>query len=185
VPSARRGACGGAFGARELPGVRLCAVNFLRRELWAQAKTPAGGGAPVISERLKTPSSRRLLPLPTFVVDALAAHIERYGTGEDGVLFLRPRAARSGAAARSTTPSGSARSAARACRTSTACTRSGIPTHRSSRPVSTPRCPARPGHKSIVETMDTHGHLFPENLQETAAVLGNLYGGAVALRRTL
>lgn len=40
---------------------------------------------------------------------------------------------------------------------------------------------ARLGHKSIVETMDTYGHLFPEHLQETAAVLDNLYGGAVAL----
>jgi integrase len=40
---------------------------------------------------------------------------------------------------------------------------------------------ARLGHKSIVETMDTYGHLFPEHLQETAAVLDELYGGAAAL----
>jgi integrase len=169
----------------EILGVRLRAVNFLRRELWveAQAKTPAGGGAPVISDRLKTPSSRRLLPLPTFVVDALAAHIEQYGTGEDGVLFTNPRGEvwRRGSFNDSVWKP--------------ALRRAGLPheygmhalrhTYASSL-IAAGLHPkviqARLGHKSIVETMDTYGHLFPEQLHETAAVLDDLYGGgAVAL----
>lgn len=169
----------------ELLGVRLRAVNFLRRELWveAQAKTPAGGGAPVISDRLKTPSSRRLLPLPAFVVDALAAHIERYGTGEDGVLFTNPRGEvwRRGsfndsvwkpALRRASLPHEYGMHALRHTYASSLIAAGLHPKV----------IQARLGHKSIVETMDTYGHLFPEHLQETAAVLDNLYGrGAVAL----
>lgn len=163
----------------ELLGVRLRAVNFLRRELWveAQAKTPAGGGAPVISDRLKTPASRRLLPLPAFVVEALASHVEQYGAGEDGVLFTNPRGEvwRRGSFNDSVWKP--------------ALRRAGLPreygmhalrhTYASSL-IAAGLHPkviqARLGHKSIVETMDTYGHLFPEQLHETAAVLDDLYG---------
>jgi integrase len=167
----------------ELLGVRLRCVNFLRRELSveAQAKTP-GRGAPVISERLKTPASRRLLPLPTFVVEALAAHVERYGTGPDGLLFTNPRGDiwRRGSLNDSVWKP--------------ALRRAGIPTEYgmhalrhtyASSLIAAGLHPkviqARLGHKSIVETMDTYGHLFPEHLHETAAVLDGLYGDAVAL----
>jgi integrase len=35
---------------------------------------------------------------------------------------------------------------------------------------------ARLGHKSITETMDTYGHLFPEARQETTDALDRLFG---------
>jgi integrase len=164
----------------ELLGVRLRAVNFLRRELWveAQAKTP-GRGAPVITEKLKTPASRRLLPLPTFVVNALASHLEQRGTGPDGLVFTNPRGEmwRRGSFNDSVWKP--------------ALRRAGLPnsygmhalrhTYASSL-IAAGLHPkviqARLGHKSIVETMDTYGHLFPEQLQETAAVLDDLYGAA-------
>ncbi len=166
----------------ELLGVRLGAVNFLRRELsvQTQAKT-VGRGAPVVTERLKTPASRRLLPLPTFVVDVLAAHLERNGTGPDGLLFTNPRGEvwRRGSFNDSVWKP--------------ALRRAGLPTSYgmhalrhtyASSLIAAGLHPkviqARLGHKSIVETMDTYGHLFPEQLHETAAVLDNLYGGAVA-----
>jgi integrase len=167
----------------ELLGVRLPAVNFLRRELSVetQAKTP-GRGAPIVTERLKTPASRRLLPLPVFAVDALAAHIERYGTGPEGLLFANPRGEvwRRGSFNDSVWKP--------------ALRRAGIPTSYgmhalrhtyASSLIAAGKHPkviqARLGHKSSVETMDTYGHLFPENLQETAAVLDALYGGVVVL----
>ena len=36
---------------------------------------------------------------------------------------------------------------------------------------------ARLGHKSITETMDTYGHLFPEAHEETTRALDRLFGG--------
>jgi integrase len=166
----------------ELLGVRLGAVNFLRRELvvQTQAKT-LGRGAPVVTERLKTPASRRLLPLPTFVVEALAAHAEQVGTGPDGLLFTNPRGEvwRRGSFNDSVWKP--------------ALRRAGIPTSYgmhalrhtyASSLIAAGLHPkviqARLGHKSIVETMDTYGHLFPEQLHETSAVLDSLYGGAIA-----
>ncbi len=35
---------------------------------------------------------------------------------------------------------------------------------------------ARLGHRSITETMDTYGHLFPEAHEETTRALDRLFG---------
>ena len=35
----------------------------------------------------KTEASRRTIPLPTAAVEALARHVEQYGTGPDGLVF--------------------------------------------------------------------------------------------------
>ena len=85
-------AVGTGMRQAELLGLRVQHVNFLRRELAVeeQCLTPQRG-QPYLTTRLKTPASRRVVPLPPFVVDALAHHISVYDTREDGVIFRNPR----------------------------------------------------------------------------------------------
>jgi integrase len=124
----------------------------------------------MVTERLKTPASRRLLPLPTFVVDARAAHVEQVGTGPDGLLFTNPRGEvwRRGSFNDSVWKP--------------ALRRAGLPTsfgmHALRHTYASSLIAAglhpkviqtRLGHKSIVETMDTYGHLFPESPRRSRA----------------
>lgn len=68
----------------ELLALRLEDVDFLRRTVrveWQIAPSTQVRAAP------KTPRSRRTLPLPQVVADALARHIAEHSPGEDGSLF--------------------------------------------------------------------------------------------------
>ena len=75
----------------ELLALRVEDVDFLRRTVridWQftdPAEKDEDGRA--IRSDLKTPGSHRTLPLPRRVADVLAAHIARYGVGEDGTIF--------------------------------------------------------------------------------------------------
>lgn len=164
----------------ELLGLRVSRVNFLRRELAVeeQCLTPTRG-APYLTTRLKTPASRRRVPLPQFVIDALSHHIAVHGTRPDGVIFRNPHDGlwRRGAFNDSVWKP--------------TLVRAGLPTafgmHALRHTYASgliaeglhPRViQARLGHKSIVETMDTYGHLFPDQNEETAAALQRLFGTA-------
>jgi integrase len=46
--------------------------------------------APVLNDFTKTEASRRTIPLPSWVAEELADHVERYGLGADGLLFRSP-----------------------------------------------------------------------------------------------
>ena len=76
----------------EILGLRLVHLNLLERQLAVeeQAMSPSGG-QPFLTSDLKTPSSRRVLPLPQFVVLELARHLETYGAGSQGVVFANRR----------------------------------------------------------------------------------------------
>jgi integrase len=68
----------------ELLALRVQDVNFLRRTARVEFQI-----APRTKTRTepKTPRSRRTIPLPQVVADALAAHIAAYPPGDDGSLF--------------------------------------------------------------------------------------------------
>ena len=68
----------------ELPALRVDDVDFLRRT--ARVEWQIAPGAKTRSEP-KTPRSRRTIPLPQVVADALAAHIVKFNPGVDGSLF--------------------------------------------------------------------------------------------------
>lgn len=80
----------GGLGLRigELMALRLEDVNFLKRTVRVETQIP-----PDEKERddPKTPLSKRTLPLPTFVAEALSAHIAEYPPLEDGSLFYNSR----------------------------------------------------------------------------------------------
>jgi integrase len=68
----------------ELLALRSQDVDFLHRT--ARVETQIAPGAKVRSEP-KTPRSKRTMPLPTMVAEALARHMEEYPPAEDGSLF--------------------------------------------------------------------------------------------------
>lgn len=72
----------------ELMSLRKQDVDFLRRTVRIETQIP-----PDETEREdpKTPLSKRTLPAPQFVIDALAAHMAAYAPLEDGSLFYSTR----------------------------------------------------------------------------------------------
>lgn len=68
----------------ELLALRLEEVDFLRRT--ARVEWQIAPGSKVRSEP-KTPRSRRTVPLPQMVAEALAEHIAAFPPGSDGTLF--------------------------------------------------------------------------------------------------
>jgi integrase len=71
----------------ELLGLRASDVDFLRRtvRIEVQRSRTRELVAP------KTPRSRRSIPLPAVVSDALAAHLAEYGAADDGGVFANER----------------------------------------------------------------------------------------------
>lgn len=78
--------CGLRLG--EALGLRQQDVDFLRRTLRVDGQ---------LSQRervrtdTKTPRSRRTVPLPSPVAEALSAHLATYGAGQDGTVFTTQR----------------------------------------------------------------------------------------------
>ena len=68
----------------ELLALRAHDVNFLKRT--ARVEYQIAPGAKVRSDP-KTPRSRRTLPLPQVVADALAEHMQAFPPADDGTLF--------------------------------------------------------------------------------------------------
>lgn len=76
----------------ELLALRIRNVDFLRREVRVEQQITSGSR---LRSEPKTPRSRRTVPLPTVVSEALARHVEEFPPGTDGTLFttrsgLRP-----------------------------------------------------------------------------------------------
>lgn len=80
-------AAGSGLRQGELFGLGVEAIDFMRRELRVdrQLWTPPKG-APVLRAP-KSKRSYRTVPLSGLVVDVLAAHLEAFGQGEEGVVF--------------------------------------------------------------------------------------------------
>jgi len=162
----------------ETLGLRLPHLNLLRRELAVEEQAmTVHGRPPYVTTDLKTAASRRVLPLPEFVVRELARHLETYGAGEDGLVFANRRGGiwRRGSFGDSVWKPALRRAGLderfgfHALRHTYA---SGLIAENIHPRV----IQARLGHKSITETMDTYGHLFPEARQETTDALDRLFG---------
>ncbi|MFR9779041.1 tyrosine-type recombinase/integrase [Micromonospora sp. MS34] len=81
---------GAATGLRqgELFGLQVADVDFLRRTLTVERQVQPGQGGAVEPGPLKNRHSYRTLPVGRVVVDALAAHLEAYGSrGREAYVF--------------------------------------------------------------------------------------------------
>ena len=164
----------------EVLGLTVDRVDFLRKVVRIDRQlVTLQGHAPELAAP-KTEASRRTIPLPTAAVEALARHVEQYGTGPDGLVFTNEW----GQAVNRTSFSVVWRPAADAV---------GIPKGTGMHALrhyyasllirhgeSVKVVQSRLGHASAAETLDTYSHLWPDSEDRTRAavdlVLGDLSG---------
>ncbi|MCW2573178.1 MAG: traSA:integrase fusion protein [Frankiales bacterium] len=177
-------AVGVGAGLRQAEALGLCAssVNLLKRELQVERQCltlSAGAAKPFLTDHLKTRASRRRVPLPQFVVDALDAHLQAQECGPDGALFVSSR----GNLWRRTAfndvvwkPSLEAAGLDR--RYGFHALRHTYASGLIAQNIHPRVIQARLGHASITETMDTYGHLFPDSDEATSSALDDIFGPA-------
>jgi integrase len=168
-------------------GLTVQHVDFLRKTLRVEQQVNIDGGPLVLTTRLKTKTSRRSVPLPQLVVDALAAHIAAYPvTHPDGLIFTttygNPIRRTSWVEAvwwPATKRADLEGLGFHALRHTYA---SLLIRHGESVKV----VQARLGHKSAQETLDTYGHIWDDQQQDTRdAVDAALAGVSRAVSRDL
>jgi integrase len=80
-------AAGSGMRQGECFGLTMDRIDFLRRIIQVDRQLVTVTGRPPFLAPPKTAASVRSIPLPTVVVDALAAHLAKYPPGADGLLF--------------------------------------------------------------------------------------------------
>ena len=78
-----------ALGLRqsEAAGLTVDRVDFLRRTVTVDRLLLTPKSGPLVFTSPKTASSYRAIPLPTFVGEAIAAHLSEHGAGEHGLIL--------------------------------------------------------------------------------------------------
>ncbi|MGE3448707.1 MAG: tyrosine-type recombinase/integrase [Microbacteriaceae bacterium] len=160
-------------------GLTVDRVDFLRRTVRVDRQLVHLTGAPRLAPP-KTPAAVRNVPLPSTVADELARHLERYGEGQDRLVF-------STTDRRPITRGSSAHWIKMAVRAA------GLPPSTSSHDLrhfyasaliaagqSVKVIQARLGHRSAVETLDVYGHLWPDSEDETIVAVDALLAPGVA-----
>jgi integrase len=198
-------AVGAGLGVRvgELLGLSADRVDFLRRTVRVDRQAQPVKGAGVELVTLKTDASVRTIPLPDATAAALSAHIARYGLGERdaifhtrGTLVRRQRLSYAiGAAVEKAVAETERREkvAAAAARRETRDVPRPLPDGMRFHDLrhfyasllieggaSVKTVQRRLGHASAVETLDTYGHLWPDNEEQTRAVIDAVLSPLVA-----
>ncbi|HET7406914.1 MAG TPA: site-specific integrase [Mycobacteriales bacterium] len=163
---------GAAAGLREgeALGLLIGRIDFLRRRIHVEQQLTGNGTAPQLSP-LKTRASRRIVPVDDVVLEAVAEHIRRFPPSTEGFLItnrLRKPVRRSSfgnrwklAVRTADLPPNTRFHDLRHFYASTLIAANLHPK----------TIQARLGHASIVETLDTYGHLFPMAEEEGRGVL--------------
>jgi integrase len=164
---------GAASGLRhgEAIGLTTDRVDFLRRTVTVDRQLVLVPGAPPRFGPPKTPSSHRTVPVPQFVIDALAAHIAEFGTGPDGLLFTNDE----GAPIRRNRFSEVVRRSVQAGGVSRSASFHDLRHFYASLLIrhaeSVKTVQARLGHAMAQETLDTYGHLWPDSEDRTRSAV--------------
>lgn len=172
-------AAGTGLRQGELFGLTVPHVDFLRRTLRVEQQLVLlPGGGPFLAPP-KTAASRRTVPLPQVVVDALAGHLAAFPANADGFVFTSPtgepirRTAFSAspwrpAAAAAGLPPGTGMHALRHYYASLLI--------RHGESVKTVQ--ARLGHSSAAETLNTYAHLWPDSDDRTRDAVDSVFAGS-------
>ena len=163
-------AAGAGLREGEVLGLLVPRIDFLRRRIHVEQQLTGDGTAPVLSP-LKTRASRRIVPVDDVVLEGIAEHIRNFPTSPAGFLItnrLRQPVRRSSfgnrwklAVAEAGLPKGTRFHDLRHFYASTLIAANLHPK----------TIQARLGHASIVETLDTYGHLFPMAEEDGRGVL--------------
>lgn len=180
-------AAGTGLRQGEAFGVTTGAVDFLRRSLRVERQLVLLPGAPPYLAPPKTAASRRTVPLPDVVLEALARHMAAFpvaGTAlEDALIFTAP----DGLGIRRNRFSESA--------WLPAVKRAGLPVGTGFHSLrhfyasllirhgeSVKVVQARLGHATAAETLDTYSHLWPDSEDRTRAAVDSVLGAREASR---
>jgi integrase len=163
-------AAGAGLREGEALGLLVPRIDFLRRRIHVEQQLTGDGNAPVLSP-LKTRASRRIVPVDDVVLEAIAEHIRKFPPGPEGFLItnrLRKPVRRSSfgnrwrlAVKKAGVPPGTRFHDLRHFYASTLIAANLHPK----------TIQSRLGHASIVETLDTYGHLFPMAEEDGRGVL--------------
>jgi integrase len=174
---------GAATGLRsgELLGLTVERIDFLRRSMSVEQQLVYIAGQAPFMGPPKTKASRRVVPVPTFALDELAAHLAAFPPGEDGLVF---HSAKTRGPVLRTTLHGRWRRTLR---------RAGMPEttrlhhlrhHYASVLIdggeSVKVVQERLGHASAVETLKTYAHLWPSSDERTRAVVEAAWAAGVS-----
>jgi integrase len=169
-------AAGTGLRQGECFGLTVDRVDFLRRSITVDRQLVLAGSGPPRFGPPKTEASVRNVPLPDVVALALAAHLERWRAGVDGLIFTN---ASGGPIRRNrfneTWRAATARADAEGLRFHDLrhFYASLLIDHGESVKV----VQSRLGHASAAETLDTYAHLWPDNEERTRAAVDDVLGG--------
>ena len=153
-------------------GLRVSSLDTLRRQIHVTHQLVLVPGRPPYLGPPKTASSVRVIPIPAFLVEDLAAHLSEFGSGELDLVFTDEQGH----------PLRRNRFSERVWRPAVekAKVRQGTVFHdlrhhyaslliRHGESVKTVQ--HRLGHASAMETLDTYGHLWPDSEERTREVI--------------
>jgi integrase len=163
----------------ELLALRVQDVDFLRRTVRIEWQFTQGSNAK--RSEPKTPRSRRTVPLPRVVADALAAYLVSYPAAEDGTIFTTGKGA----------PLGHVYYGHNLMRR--AATEAGLPKGTTSHDLrhhyasvllaageSVVAVAERLGHEDASLVLSTYGHLMPDSDDRTRSAIDAAWGAARA-----
>jgi integrase len=152
-------------------------VDFLRRRVRVDRQlVTVRAGVPEFGPP-KSKAGFRTVPMPDVVGTTVAAHLARYSTGAAGLVFTNTE----GRPVRRSTAGTMWHRAARQTEIPTWATFHDLRHFYASmliaRGCSVKAVQSRLGHQSAMETLDTYGHLWPDNDDETRDVVDDVLGG--------
>ncbi len=164
-------AAGSGMRQGECFGLTADRIDFLRRIVHVDRQlVTVSGRAPFLGPP-KTPASVRTIPLPTVVVDALAAHLAAYPPLEDGFVFVTD----AGRPIRRTAFGDTWRAAVKIAGAPAGTGFHELRHYYASLLIrhgeSVKVVQARLGHASASETLDTYSHLWPDSDDRTRAAV--------------
>ena len=169
-------AAGTGMRIGEILGLTVDRVDFLRREIRVDRQGQNVGTGPfVLVPYTKSDSGVRRIPVGQDVIDAIAAHIAEFGTGPEGVIFT---SSRGGGIRRPEWLEAWKRARAKAGIDlrgvhqlrhlyASALIRQNVDPNEIKRHL---------GHRSITETFDTYGHMWPNDEDRIRDAVGAAYG---------
>jgi integrase len=160
-------AAGTGLRQGECFGLTVDRTALLRRTLRVERQLVTVSGHPPTMGPPKTPASVRSIPLPTVVVDALAAHLAKFPPGADGLIFTTE----GGNPIRRTSFGDVWRNAVKAAKAAPGTGFHELRHYYASLLIrhgeSVKVVQARLGHASASETLDTYSHLWPDSDDRT------------------
>jgi integrase len=175
---------GAGLGLRpgELFGLTVDRVDFLRRTVTVDRQLLYTKGESVKLAPLKTTASYRTLPLPRTVAEALAAHLAAFPT--DGFVFTNERDAPIQGHPFSAVWERARKAAGLPAWATPHALRHYYASLLIQSGASVKAVQARLGHGSAIVTLDTYGHLWPDEEDRTRAAVDTAFENLADFSRT-